>query len=124
MVAEDHADDTFNICDGQIFDSDAILTETLTQDEKEEMLTIVQGLEGINSRELIDFTSQEFTIPGNAANQRHKQVTSEELDRLANKNSAENTQYQTKWAVTVFKGTMWLILPTFYQIFSSYSIDR
>ena len=50
----------------------------------------------------IDFVSQEQPLHRNP---RHKVVTPDELDRLANNNSAENTRYQTKWATTVMKGT-------------------
>ena len=92
---------TFDISDESLLETSNILTETLMQDEQEEIHTIVTALESVNSRELIDFTSQETTAIVNPC---HKAITDEELSRLASKNSAENTQYQTKWAVTVMKG--------------------
>ena len=94
---------TFNISNDSLIEDSNILTENLTTDEQQEIHNIVTALEGVNSRELIDFTLQEPTAAA-IANPRHKAVTSEELDRLASKNSAENTQYQTKWAVAVMKG--------------------
>ena len=77
------------------------MTANLTQEEKEEMYVLVNELEGVNSRELIDFTSQQ-----DAASEppRHKAINTQELDRLAHKNCAEQTHYQTKWAVAVMKG--------------------
>ena len=64
------------------------------------MIRIVSELESVNSREVIDFATQQDTI----LPQRHKEVTDLELDRLASKNNAESTVYQTRWAITVFKG--------------------
>ena len=77
---------------------DNILDGKLTQEEAEEITAIVEQLESVNSRELIDFC----TPP---EEHRHKQITADELDRLAAKNNAESTIYQTKWAVTIIKGT-------------------
>ena len=94
----------FDIIDSAVIDSDKILSETLTEEEKEEMYAIVSQLEGVNSRELIDFTSQENAPPATAAPPRHKVLTEKELDCLADNNSAQQTKYQTKWAIAVLKG--------------------
>ena len=93
----------FDIVDGTIIDNENILTETLTEEEKEEMYAIVKEFDHVNSRELIDFTLQE-TPPTAAAPPHHKVVRSEELDRLTDNNTTEQTKYQTKWAIAVFKG--------------------
>ena len=89
---------TFDILDGEIVDSDSNLTETLTQDEREEIMNIVDALDSVNSRELIDFAMPTKEL-------RHEAITSEELECLTSKNNAESTGYQTKWAITVFKGS-------------------
>ena len=80
-----------------------------TSEEREEICRVVDELESVNSRELIDFTSQENAT----ANPRHKLVSPAELDRLANKNSSDNTLYQTKWATTVMKGKKTFIFSGF-----------
>ena len=86
----------FDIIDSAVIDSDKILSETLTEEEIEEMYAIVNQLEGVNSHELIDFTLQENAPPTAAAPPHHKVLTEKELDRLADNNSAEQTNYQTK----------------------------
>ena len=62
-------------------------------------------LDSVNSRELMDFAMQSL---GNSADvtakPHHKVLSVDELDRLAGKNSAESTIYQTKWATAVMKG--------------------
>ena len=91
---------TFDLFDENRLNSDNILDDKLTEDEKQEMYAIVEELEGVNSKELVVFTRQEFTTK----NPRHKIITSMESDHLAGKNSAESTHYHKKWAVTVMKG--------------------
>ena len=66
-------------------------------------------MDGANSREIIDFVCQECETAAATAAIRHKVVSPEELDRLAGKNSAESTLYQTNWAVRVIKGTISLV---------------
>ena len=102
-VAPDATEDaiTFDLIEDNVFDGDIILDGNITEGEKEEMYAIVDQIDGVNSRELIDFTSQEFAPH---TKHRHKTVGEDELDRLGGKNMAENTQYQTKWATTVMKG--------------------
>ena len=92
---------TFDLYDDTKLPNAVILDSNLTQEEQDEMIAIVEQIDGVNSRELINFTSQEYTAP---AKPRHKAVTNEELDRLASKNMADNTLFQTKWSVTVIKG--------------------
>ena len=71
--------------------------DELTNDEQAEVDSVVELLESVNSKELMDFQTQE-TRP------RHISVDESELDRLAGKNTAQATNYQMKWAVTVLKG--------------------
>ena len=97
---------SFDIFEGDILDSSTILTENLTQEEKEEMYVLVNELEAVNSRELIDFATQQNATTAET-HPHHKLVTSDELDHLAGINSAEQTKYQTKWAIAVIKGTFY-----------------
>ena len=87
----------FEIFDGNILDREENLTEQLTQEEREEIMNIVESLPSVNSHELLDFATPVKVLC-------HKSVNADELDRLACKNNAESTGYQTKWAITVFKG--------------------
>ena len=88
---------TFDLSEANLIDANNLFNEKLTQEEQEEITTIVTELEAVNSCELVDFATQEVTA-------HHKQITQDELDRLARKNSADSTVYQTKWAITVLKG--------------------
>ena len=99
---------TFNIFGDEDTNQSTIFTENLTQDEREEIATVVLMIEGANSQELIN-----FTVPEN--NVGHKSVSESELDRLAGKNSAVTTQYQTKWAVTVTRGMFEYFLNIFFH---------
>ena len=92
---------SLDILEGVDIDSADILPQEITHDQAEQVFRVIDEFEGVNSRELIDFSTQEEQL----LPQRHKQVTDSELDRLASKNSAESTAYQTRWAITVFKGT-------------------
>ena len=65
------------------------------------MCAIVEAIEGSEESDQKYFTTQQYALP---TKPRHKPVTEEELDHLAGKNMAYNTQYQTKWATTVMKG--------------------
>ena len=97
----DFADDfSVELFEGDILNSDTILSETISEEQREELFKICDEIQHSTTREVIDFsTPEEAKLP-----QRHKHVSDKELDRLASKNSAETTLYQTKWAVTVFKG--------------------
>ena len=53
---------SFDIFDGTILSDNNSVTEKLTQDEREEICRLVNEMEGVNSAELVDFTSQEFAI--------------------------------------------------------------
>ena len=87
---------TFEIFDTSDVDMANLFTEDITPGEKEEIVKVVDMVEGANSRELIDF------IPDKNAT-RHLSVDESELDCLAGKNNALTTNYQTKWAVTVMR---------------------
>ena len=52
-----------------------IIVQNLTQDECAEIQNIVESIDGVNSCELIDFSSQE-------KNFHHKPISDEELDCL------------------------------------------
>ena len=54
----------------------------------------------------MDFATQQNATTAEM-HPRHKLVTSDELDHLAGNNSAEQTKYQTKWAIAVIKGTFY-----------------
>ena len=87
---------SFDIFSDETATNDLDIVDTLTQEEAEEIANVVSVLDNVNSRELIDFCSQENTL-------RHKGIDDSELDRLAGKNSAIMTIYQTKWARAVMK---------------------
>ena len=69
----------------------------MTQEEEEEVQNVVSLLDSVNSKELIDFATQQ-------TEHRHRSISEAELDPLAGKNNAQTTVYQTKWAIAVFKG--------------------
>ena len=75
------------------------LTEEMSKDEREEITTVVSLLDSVNSKELINFSTQQ-------TESRYRSVNESELDRSAAKNNALTMNYQTKWAVAVFKGNM------------------
>ena len=88
---------TFYIFDTNDSEDINYFAEELSKDEQEEVDRVLGLLESANSKELMDFQTQETGA-------RHISVSETELDRLAGKNNAQTTNYQTKWAVTVFKG--------------------
>ena len=73
------------------------LIDNLTEAEQKEMENIVTLLDSVPKDSLQDF---EVDIPNP---NRHKKVNDDELDRLASKNNALATTYQTKWSVVVFQ---------------------
>ena len=75
------------------------LSEEMSKDEKQEITTVISLLDSVNSKELMDFSTQQ-------TESRHRSINESELDRLAAKNNALTTNYQTKWAVAVFKGNI------------------
>ena len=79
---------------------EGVLTDlaNLTEDEQNEVQNVVSLLEEAEGDSLLDFEPPE--------NARHNPIDCGELDRLAGKNQALNTGYQTKWAVEVLKGTI------------------
>ena len=80
---------TFDIYDNSELENNDITIQDFTQEEKEEIEHVVSLIDSVNSKELMDFSTQENTI-------RHKPVSTAELDRLAGKNNAITTNYQTK----------------------------
>ena len=82
---------TFDLLDNSLSLDDFQIIGQLTQAEQEEIANVVSVIDGVNSRELVDFSMQQ--------NERHhKGVSDVKLDCLAGKNNAITTQYQTKWA--------------------------
>ena len=82
------------------------------------MVKRVNELESVNSREVIDFVSQEYSCEAETV--RHKVITSEEFDRLARKNSTQSTNYQTNWAIKVIKGNYNVFLCYFNGILKQF----
>ena len=96
----DSADATFasfDIIDENLLDPAKNMFNTLTDDEIKEVNQVVTLLESATSNSLDDFEENSIVL-------RHKPVTTDKLDRLAGKNNAESTSYQTRWAVSVMKG--------------------
>ena len=87
---------TFDIFDDSDIENNQINVRNLTQEEQEDIANVVSLMDAVNSKELIDFSSQENAL-------RHKPINPVELDRLAGKNNAITTNYQTKWALTVLR---------------------
>ena len=90
---------TFDIIDGFVLDSEQNILQNLTAEECEEVDNVVTLLETAKEDSLEQFEIDQTTAPI----VRHKNVTEEELDRLAGKNTAQATSYQTKWANAVMK---------------------
>ena len=88
---------TFDIFDGKELTEEDIFNTGISQDEVQEIANVVQAMDGVNSREIIDFCSQQNET-------RHRSVSDNELDRLAGKNNAITTNYQTRWALTIIQG--------------------
>ena len=91
----------FDLLGDPVVDTDRNLLDKLTKDEKEVICWVVDQLEHVNSCEIFDFTDSQDAL----VDPHHKIVSNDKLDYLAGNNSSENTQNQTKWAVTVIKGT-------------------
>ena len=81
---------TYDLINGTFINEGTEIMDNLTAEEKEEVEQVIHLIRRTQS-------------PDGEAN-RHKPIDSAELDRLACKNSAESTSYQTNWAVAVFQG--------------------
>ena len=90
---------TFDLLDEIIAGSNVNLFDNLTEDEHSEVENVVTLLDTAKEDSLEQFEDVET----NQQNARHKKVTETELHRLAAKNNAQSTSYQTKWAVVVMK---------------------
>ena len=77
--------------------NDLNITDKLSQEEKDEVMDIVNN---INPEEFAQEIEQAQPVKSN----RHLGIQDTELDRLAAKNNALETHYQTTWAKTVFLG--------------------
>ena len=75
---------------------------TLTAEEQNEVQSVVTLLEKAQEDNLNDFEEDPNLLW-------HKPVENNELDRLAGKNSALSTNYQTKWAIAETKGNNYYI---------------
>ena len=88
---------SFDIIDRNILDSGENIIDTLTEDERNEVQQVVTLLEAADRDSLEDFKNKTNLL-------RHNPINDAELNRLAGKNNAQSTSYQTKWAICVFKG--------------------
>ena len=80
---------TFDLLDGIIVENGVPLLGTLTADEQAEVENVVTLLDSANENSLEQFDIEENTT----VTTRHKQVSENELDRLAGKNTAQATSY-------------------------------
>ena len=92
----------FDISDAQLLDTDEDILTKLTEDELKEMNDVVTLLDGAKEDSLNDFENQNNLL-------RHKPIDDAELDRLAGKNNALSTTYQTRWSICVLKGKFTVI---------------
>ena len=88
---------TFDLLDPNLLGSSEDVITELNDEELKEVVNVVELLDCAKGDSLDDFEVQTKAL-------QHKAVTSDELDRLASKNSAQNTTYQTQWAVAVMRG--------------------
>ena len=91
---------SFDIYDSSVLLNGTDFLDNLTKDEREEIQNVVTLLESAKEDSMEQFEPLENTTKNSV---RHKIVTDSELDRLAGKNSAQATLYQTRWAVVVMK---------------------
>ena len=105
MIADaDETTVTFDLFSTEILNENSNILENLTEEEMTEVNHVVTLLETAEKNSLDDFEDLQET------ELHHKPVTDNELDRLASKNNANMTGYQTRWAVAVMKGAFILIL--------------
>ena len=88
---------TFDIFENALLDDSENLLSTLTEDEQNEVDNVVTLLEIAKEDSMQDFENETNLL-------RHNPIDNTELDRLAGKNNALSTSYQTKWSVAVMKG--------------------
>ena len=93
---------SFDISDDALLEGAEILMRDITPKEKEQLDEAVKAVQSIQNDSMEDFQPVQKPL-------RHKPVDQAELDRLAGKNSAETTAYQTKWAATAMKGTNYVL---------------
>ena len=84
---------------GTVLDTISNLTETLTQEEQGDIYGI--GIVWHSKWAGVCLFKRIGRFFDAEKSPRHKQITLNERDRLPNKNSAESTGYQTKWATTI-----------------------
>ena len=97
---------TFDILNGIILEADETILDNLTEDEQLEVTNVIKLLDSAKEDSLNDFETDANTTSAT----RHKNVCNDELDRLASKNSALATTYQTKWAVAVIKAKYFSVI--------------
>ena len=112
MADADETTVTFDLFSTEILNENSNILENLTEEEMTEVNHVVTLLETAEKNSLDDFEDPQET------ELRHKPVTDNELDRLASKNNANTTGYQTRWAVAVMKGAFILILSFITHFFS------
>ena len=72
---------TFDIFDDSDIENNQITIRHLTQEEQDDIANVVSLMDSVNSKELMDFSSQDNAV-------QHKPVNPVELDHLAGKNNA------------------------------------
>ena len=90
---------TFDMIDGKVLDSGENVLENLTEEEHTEVNSIATLLQSAKENSLDDFENDPNTEHAAC----HKTLSETKLDRLAGKNSAQATTYQTRWAVIIIK---------------------
>ena len=97
---------TFDIFDGIILEGDQTILDNLKEDEQLEVTNVRSLLDSAKEDSMNDFETDANTT----SDSNHKIVCNDELDRLASKNSALATTYQTKWAVAVIKAKYFSVI--------------
>ena len=68
----------FDIFNENDFENNEFIADNMTKEEEEEVANVVSLLDSVNSKELVDFATQQ-------TEHRHRSVTEAELDHLASK---------------------------------------
>ena len=91
---------SFNIVDGFLIKSDCELTETLTEEDKEEINAIADSLQCSNPQE----KDQSYSAFRQDADASRFASLNDDLDKIASNNCTKTTATQTTWAVKILKG--------------------
>lgn len=92
---------TFDLFDGNLLLQDDIVLQELTEEQREAIQNHMDTAHASDPQEK-DTDFQAFEEQ--AATSRHVMCTATDVDKIAGQNNTDSTKWQTKWAVTVFKG--------------------